>query len=224
MNMRTQEITEWEAEWRTKVHSRSAKKAGTSPILAVCGPSGVGKTTIASHLADTYPVYVETTEDNPYLSALLEGRGEFDAAANQEWFLHRLAEHIKQADGASQLVLDQDPAAIVLVYARLFHDAELITDAQYCSLIQALLRIEETLLRWTSPRTVLCLDAPSEILRRRVMRRSGGLETPPIEWFVSVRTAFRKLFINFPNAIVVSAGKLSPSEIASHARQLLETS
>src|SRR5262249_21707294 len=140
----------------------------------------------------------------------------------QEWFLRLVTEHIADANPRLPLVLDQDPAAIVLAYSRMFYEDGLITTAQYESLFQDLLRVEEMLNRWRSPRAVLCLDAPAEVLRKRVVQRTSESHTPPLLWFERLRMNFLELFERFPNAVPVSTVELPPEQVISCARSLLE--
>jgi len=84
------------------------------------------------------------------------------------------------------------------------------------------MRIEESLRRWNTPRVVLCLEAPGDVLRKRVVQRDGESRTPPLAWFDRVRTHFLQLYGHFPNAITVSTVDLSLHEVTARARALLE--
>jgi len=207
-------------EWQTLIRH---KKIGLVPVLSICGPSGVGKTTVIKTLADNYPVFIETTEGNPHLEALLNGSPNFNASANQQWFLERIGKHISSASRNLPLILDQDPAAIVLAYSRMFMEDDKISKAQYSSLLRRLLKIEEKLQNWKCPRTVLFLDAPADVLHQRVLQRSGKTHTPPLKWFDRVRNHFLELLPHFPNAIIASTVELSPQQIISRARGLIKS-
>jgi len=196
--------------------------AGAAPVLSLCGPSGVGKTTVVLALAKSYPTFIERIRGNPHLNRLLGGRTDFNAAANQTWFLQRIGRHISHASSRSPLILDQDPAAIVLAYSRMFLEDGKMTDAQYASLLERLLKIEEKLQDWRCPRTVLLLDAPANVLRQRILQRCGKSHTPPLRWFERVRSHFVQLFTCFPNAIVISTDKLSSEQVIARARSLVE--
>lgn len=198
------------------------KNSGSIPVLTICGPSGVGKTTIIKNLSEIYPVFIETTKGNPHLKSLMAGRTDFNATANQEWFLRRIGRHIGRASSRSPLILDQDPAAIVLAYSRMFLEDGKITEEQYSSLLERLLKIEEKLHDWKCPRTVLFLDAPADVLRHRILQRCGKSRTPPLKWFEQVRSHFVKLFTCFPNAIAISTASLSPEQVIARAKSLIE--
>lgn len=206
-------------DWREVI---SSKRNGNSAILSICGPSGVGKTTVVKTLSENFPAFVETTDGNPHFEALLTRKTEFDAAANQKWFLQRTSQHIAHANPQLPLILDQDPAAIVLAYSRIFLEDDQMTKAQYNSLLERLLKIEGELQNWTSPRTVLFLDAPADVLRHRVLRRWGKSHTPPLKWFDRLRNHFVQLFTCFPNAITASTVELSPEQVISRARALIK--
>jgi len=213
---------EIEAQWRAKIRSQGTDKLGCAPLLTICGPSGAGKTTVVGVMASNYPVCLETAEENPHLKGLLKRKKGFDAAANQEWFLARIAESVSHAKPDAPLILDQDPAAVVLAYSRMFFEDGKISEAQYSALLRRLLEIEEKLQAWMRPRAVLCLDAPADVLRKRVVQRGGESRTPPLPWFHRIRTHFLDLFSRFPNAIRVSTVHLSPEQVISRAKDLVE--
>jgi len=215
---RNAEMTE--QHWHEVIHS---PKDGTSPVLSICGPSGVGKTTVVVALANHYPTFIEATKGNPHLKNLLAGKTGFNAAANQEWFLRRIGRHISRANSRTPLILDQDPAAIVLAYSRMFLEDGNMTEVQYNSLLERLLKIEEKLHDWRCPRTVLFLDAPADVLRQRILQRWGKLRTPPLKWFERARNHFVKLFTCFPNAIAASTVELSPEQVVSRAEGLIKS-
>ena len=190
-------------------------------ILAIAGPSGSGKTTVARQLAATFCTYTEATEENPYLDKMLRGAADFDATANQQWFLQRIGEFISSAARKEHLVIDQDPAAIVHVYGRLFRDDNLIDNEQFNSLVSTLNDIEALMAQWENERHILLLDAPAEILHHRVQQARGKGLTPPLQWFANVRHCFLEFQALAPKAIVISTTDHGPVEIAQQGRELL---
>lgn len=205
-------------KWKACVEFKNARP---NPVLSICGPSGVGKTTTTKLLASDYPVFIETTDGNPHLDRLLKGEANFNAMANQEWFLRRVERHIVIADRSLPLILDQDPAAIVLAYSRMFLDDGKISQREYGLLLQRLLKIEEMVQAWRSPRVCLFLDAPADVLYERNLRNSGKSRTPPLEWFERIRDYFLRLFPCFPNAVSVSTVELAPELVLSRAKALI---
>jgi deoxyadenosine/deoxycytidine kinase len=206
-------------EWQVTVAHRITSIA---PVLSICGPSGAGKTTVVEALADEFQVFIETTKGNPHLAALLNGKVDFNAAANQKWFLNLIGKGVAQADPKFPLILDQDPAAIVFAYAKMFLEDRRMTETQYEYLLKKLSKIEETLQRWTSPRIVLLLDASPPVLYHRILRRSGKAKTPPLEWFGRVRDQFARIFPHFPNAFTISTERHTAEQVAKRARTLIE--
>jgi thymidylate kinase len=75
--------------------------------------------------------------------------------------------------------------------------------------------------RWKSPRTIFYLDAPAEILRQRVLQRSGNAATPSLKWFTTVRSYFRELSTELPNVTFVSTDGITPQEISNQVAEVL---
>jgi deoxyadenosine/deoxycytidine kinase len=193
-------------------------------MLAIAGPSGVGKSTLARALAAHGNVFLETTTGNPYLPDLLAGRlDRFDAVKNQEWFLHRMSVHIQQADPGRVLVLDQDPAAIVFTYGRMWLESGKIPESAFAHLVERLIDVEQAASRWRVPRTTIILDAPAAVLHQRVETRDRK-QAPPLEWFGTIQRYFAELRSHFQNAVVVSTAETSPDEVLRSALVLLERS
>lgn len=206
-----------EYEWQTLI---SRFKAG-SPVLAVCGPSGVGKSSTVAGLAATYATFIEADAENPYLDRFLKGGDGFSAADNQRWFLQRVSRFVAGADERFPIVLDQDPAAIVLVYSRVFYEQGDINEAEYLSLWRDLVAIERGLQRWKSPRIALVLDAPVGLLYRRVLDRYGASRIPTAEWFEKIRNGFLDFSTRLPIAVQVSTAGESLEQVISEADLLV---
>lgn len=219
---RSTQIVKAEARWRRTVSGAYQRRDDSAALMSVCGPSGAGKTTVVQGLQQCCGVYVECATGNPHLQQLLNGAEDFDAAANQEWFLERVSEDLSRRDPRSPLALDQDPAAIVLAYARMFFDEGRMSEQEYVGLLTHLLEMEGVMRKWTTPRTVLCLDAPAAVLHERVQARSGRKQTPPIEWFSRLRDYFLEFFDQLPNAIRVSTVDHSLVDVVNQAKALLE--
>ena len=208
-------------EWQTKLKSCAGGKSSTAPLLTICGPSGSGKTAIVRTLLQQFNGYVEAAEENPYLLSLLEGKSNFNAFANQQWFLNRIREFVHNASSRSPLILDQDPAAIVMVYSRIFREDGLIDNAGSRTLLTDLLHLEEMMSRWRTPREIFFLDAPAKVLRDRVLLRAGNVATPPLKWFTRIRHCFRELSAQLSNVTFVSTDGLTPQQISNQVAEVL---
>lgn len=187
-------------------------------LLTVCGPSGSGKTTVVEALRDTCEPYIETTAGNPHLSALLEGRSDFDAFANQRWFLSRMTEFLATADPQRPVILDQDPQAIIHVYTQMFRDAGLIDERSFATLLGELSKLELSAAQWKSPRTIFYLHAPPDVLRARVLRRAGASATASRDWFATVREYFDRVVAGLPNVVQIATADLGREEVISIVR------
>jgi deoxyadenosine/deoxycytidine kinase len=208
--MSTDKIDSLQMEWVNTVHRPGGQ--GEAPLITIAGPSGAGKSTIVTNFSQVYPTFIETTEGNPHLQALLTGGSTFDAAGNQRWFLESIGNAIEHSDPERPLILDQDPGAIVLVYGRMFYDEGLIHETEYTALLKDLIDLEELMRRWKAPRRIACLDAPAEVLRTRVEARWGESRTPESSWFIKVRGYFHEFSLRFPNALLLSTIDLSEME------------
>lgn len=206
---------EW-GRWQ-EVVARRNRSART--LITLCGPSGAGKTTIARNLHDVASVYLEATAGNPHLPHLLSGRmSEFDARANQLWFLERMHSFVRRADPNHGLVLDQDPAAIVFAYGQMWRESGNISNQGFDELTAKLLDLENSLQSWRSPRITIFLDATPTILHQRVVRRDPSAPVPPAPWFHDVRARFAEIRARLPHVVDLAG---TSAEIGQSVRSLL---
>lgn len=186
-------------------------------IIAISGPSGSGKTSVVRHLAETFPAYIESTAGNPYLSDLLAGRSQFNAYANQRWFLDRISDAVVNADVHMCFIIDQIPAAVVEVYAALFRDEDRIGEPDMNVLRRELEKIESEISLWAGGCFVLLLDASAEVLYHRAVSRAEGSPVPALAWFDEVRCRFLNVFQEGANVERLDTTNLSISEVRDAA-------
>lgn len=186
---------------------------GRKCLIAIAGPSGSGKTTIVRSFERDFPTYIESTTGNPYLSDLLAGRSQFNAYANQRWFLDRIGEAVESADRQRCIIMDQDPAAVVDVYSGMFHDEGRINMSEMETLRLQLGEIDEQISQWADGSFVLFLDATPEILFQRAVSRAAGTSVPELSWFQKVRSRFLEEYQETSNVERLDTTNLSISEV-----------
>ncbi len=151
-------------------------------FLAIEGPIGVGKTTLARRLADhfRYPLLLEPSTENPFLDRFYR-EGRRHALPTQLYFLLHRARQVAELPGddllgptlVSDFLMDKDD-----LFARLTLD-----DHEYALYRQIYDSLE---LQPPHPDLVIYLQAPVDVLLARIRRRgiryerdieSGYLET-----------------------------------------------
>jgi NTP pyrophosphatase (non-canonical NTP hydrolase)/deoxyadenosine/deoxycytidine kinase len=190
------------------------------PMLSLAGPPGAGKTTVATALSAQAQTYVEIVEGNSHLPELAQPGGRFDAAANQHWFLAQLERFVGGLRPENPVAFDQDPAAVVHVYAKFFREEGMISASDYARLLRRLIDLEFQLGRWAQ-REVLLLDAPAEILKQRAERRAGAVALP-LSWYQRLRSSFSGFREIVPGVQVIRTDELSIEETVVRARRLLK--
>ena len=151
----------------------SDQQVALPSFIAVEGPIGVGKTTLARRLADTlgYPLMLEPAAENPFLDRFYT-EGASQALPTQLFFLLHRARQL--ADIPSGGLLDQNLVADFLMEKdELF--AKLTLDAQEFALYQ---QIQTSLnLNPPTPDLVIYLQAPTNVLLQRIQQRGLAAES-----------------------------------------------
>jgi deoxyguanosine kinase len=189
--------------------------------IAVEGPIGVGKTTLATRLAESLgaELILEQAEENPFLERFYKDR-RHTALPTQLFFLFQRAqqiERIRQSDLFSPVRV----ADFLLAKDRLF--AELNLDANELKLyeqVAASLDLEAPI-----PDLVVYLQAPADVLMRRVASR--GI---PYEQYIDKRylerlgEAYAKFFYDFDAAplLIVNASAIDPIHREADYQELLQ--
>jgi NTP pyrophosphatase (non-canonical NTP hydrolase)/deoxyadenosine/deoxycytidine kinase len=198
----------------------SRESTPTGPrLICVAGPTGSGKTSVASRFEGRCQTYIESTNGNPYVRAVIANESGADFAANQHWFLDRIADFLRRSSGAAPAILDQDPGVVVRVYGKLFRSSGRLSRDSYTALLEELLAIESSILRWSGGRVLVLLDAPASVLRSRVAARDGV--APPLEWFERLREFFAEFRRRLKGPAVLCTADASIDEVESHIQSLL---
>ena len=193
----------------------------TPGFIVVEGPIGVGKTTLARRLAETFgsDLLLEGADENPFLDRYYQDP-RAAALPTQLFFLFqrarqlqgwrqndlfapvRVADFLMQKDRLfAQLTLDDDELRLYeQVYAQMTLDAPL-------------------------PDLVIYLQAPVDVLQQRVLRRGRSYErnlSP--EYLVRVAEAYMQFFYQYDQTplLIVNAAEINLAESDADYALLLE--
>lgn len=188
--------------------------------IVVEGPIGVGKTSLAKRLAESFAseLVLEQAQDNPFLERFYRNRKNA-ALPTQLFFLLQRArqiEQIRQSDLFSPVRI----ADFLLQKDRLF--AELNLDPNELDLYR---QVAESLeLDPPQPDLVVYLQAPAQVLLRRVATRGIPYEQLiDANYLERLGEAYAKFFYHFDDAplLIVNAASIDPIHRESDYQELL---
>lgn len=175
--------------------------------IAVEGPIGVGKTSLAKLLASEFQARTifERVEDNPFLPKFYEDR-ETHAFQNQTFFL--LSRYQQQRELSQQDLLRQNTVADYL-FAKDKIFATLTLRREELSLYQQVYRLLDT--KIPKPDLVVYLQARPEVLYKRIEKRDKSYErgiTP--EYLKEVAEAYNQYFFHYDDGplLVVNSSEI----------------
>jgi len=189
--------------------------------LVVEGPIGVGKTSLARRLADTFEtdLLLEGAAENPFLERFYEDprRGALPA---QLFFLFQRArqmEAMRQADMFQPVRV----ADFLMEKDRLF--AELTLDAEELKLYEQV--YDHVTIDAPVPDLVIYLQAPEDVLLKRIARRGIKYERRIEAGYLSrISEAYARLFLNYDAAplLIVNAASIDLVDNERDYEALLE--
>jgi deoxyadenosine/deoxycytidine kinase len=210
---------------------RGAMRAGTGPAggrvdappsyIVVEGPIGVGKTSLARRLSESFgsDLLLEEVEHNPFLERFYKDRRS-GALPAQLFFLFQRARQM-EALRQDDLFNPVRVADFLLARDRLF--AELNLDAEEFALYEQI--YARTRVDAPPPDLVVYLQAPVDVLLDRISRRGGAfdhfLDRAYLERLADAYTAFFYDYDESP-LLIVNAASIDPVNNDQDYRALFE--
>jgi deoxyadenosine/deoxycytidine kinase len=191
-------------------------------FIVVEGPIGVGKTSLAKRLAESFAgeLILEQAEENPFLERFYKNRRHAALPAQLFFLLQRARqiEQIRQRDMFSPVRI----ADFLWQKDRLF--AELNLDPSELGLYS---QVADSLeLDPPTPDLVVYLQAPAPVLMRRVAMRGVAYEQLiEQEYLERLGEAYARFFHDFDAAplLIVNAASIDPIHRESDYQELLQT-
>ena len=198
------------------------QEAPIPKFIAVEGPIGVGKTTLAHKIAQSfnYDVFLERPAENPFLKSFYKNPSQ-SALAAQLFFLFQRMQQIE--DLKQQSLFEPVRVADFLIEKdRLF--AEVTLSDEELALYDKV--YEHTTIDAPSPDLVIYLQAPVEVLLDRINKRGNPNERYLTgEYLERLNEAYSKFFLYYENAplLIVNAADINLEEDGKDYEMLLET-
>jgi deoxyadenosine/deoxycytidine kinase len=202
--------------------SQEAEQADGPRYIVVEGPIGVGKTSLAQRLAESFAseLILEHPEENPFLERFYRNP-RYAALPTQLFFLlqrARQVEQLRQRDLFSPVRI----ADFLVDKDRLF--AELNLDASELALYEQV--AENLSLDPPQPDLVIYLQAPAQVLMRRIASRGVDYEQfIDQEYLERLGEAYAKFFYDYAAAplLIVNAASIDPVHREADFQELLRS-
>lgn len=176
-------------------------------FIAVEGPIGVGKTTLTRRLAETFgfDTLLEQAEDNPFLTRFYQDPARY-ALQTELFFLFQRADQLRQLR-QQDLFAGPRVADFLIDKNRLFAEVNLDEDefALYDNVY------EHMLIDAPAPDLVIYLQAPTPVLRQRVLKRGHGFEQRiDPDYLARLNDAYTRFFHFYDGAplLIVNAAEI----------------
>lgn len=198
-----------------------AEKQATPRFIVVEGPIGVGKTTLARRLAETFgsELMLEGADENPFLERFYQDPRS-GALPTQLFFLFQRARQL-QSWRQGDMFAPVRVADFLMQKDRLF--AQLTLDDDELRLYEQ--AYEHLTLDAPLPDLVIYLQAPVEVLLERIGRRSRSYERQlSADYLRKVAEAYTQFFYQYNDTplLIVNATDINLAQGDADYAQLLE--
>jgi len=204
----------------THVHAQLADLE-VPRYIVVEGPIGVGKTTLATRIAQTFghPVLLEPAAENPFLDRFYREGGRHALATQLFFLLHRLRQLAEL--GTEGLFSPLMVADFLIEKDRLF--AEITLDKAEFALYE---QIHEKLsLTAPKPDLVIYLQAPTRVLLDRIRRRGVAseqhIDSAYLEALIDAYARFFHFYDDAP-LLIVNAAEIDLAHNDDHYATLVQ--
>ena len=182
-------------------------KTGQPDYIVIEGPIGVGKTTLARRLAESFgsDLLLEGAEENPFLERFYQDPRSV-AVQTQLFFLFQRAQQLK-ALRQGDMFQPVRVAEYIMEKDRLF--AELTLDKEEFKLYEQV--YAHVTIDAPQPDLVVYLQAPVEVLRRRIIERGRGYEKHmDTDYLQRLSESYMQFFHNYSQAplLIVNAAEI----------------
>ena len=196
-------------------------KTGEPQYIVVEGPIGVGKTTLARRLAESFgsDLLLEGAEENPFLERFYQDPRSV-ALQTQLFFLFQRAQQLK-ALRQGDMFQPVRVADYIMEKDRLF--AELTLDAEEFKLYEQV--YAHVTLDAPQPDLVVYLQAPIDTLRRRINERGRGYEKSMEPYYLQrLSESYMQFFHHYNGAplLIVNAAEIDFANNQQDYELLLE--
>ena len=176
--------------------------------IAIEGPIGVGKTTLANKIAETfnYDAFLEQPAENPFLKNFYRNPSQ-SALATQLFFLFQRMQQIQDLKQRS-LFENVRVADFLIEKDRLF--AAVTLSAEEMILYEKV--YEHITLDAPTPDLVIYLQAPIEILKERITKRGNINEQYlTLDYLERLNDAYSRFFLNYNDAplLIINASDIN---------------
>lgn len=198
------------------------QEAPLPKYIAVEGPIGVGKTTLANKLAETfnYDVLLEQPSENPFLESFYKNPGQ-SALAAQLFFLFQRMQQIQDLKQRS-LFETVRVADFLIEKDRLF--AEVTLSNEEMDLYDKV--YDHITLDAPTPDLVIYLQAPIDVLKERITKRGNINEQYlTLEYLEKLNDAYSRFFLDYNDAplLIINAADINLESNESDYESLITT-